>query len=185
MNFITIMPFSQVEWRTNSVLLTSIIVQCCKLRALVATASAVTRFHLQLIPGGLTQLCQEHICGGIGTHILPSPCACNKYAYRSNAESQHTQYSIFLYFQCLMFKESSSKNDQQLQIWKSRNTPFGLNSSVTAVIGQPPLAQPCRLRRAWLELMCVKTGWSLLNWGSVKKKAKWLTKNWFNHISGS
>lgn len=52
--------------------------------------------------------------------------------------------------------------------WKNSHSPFGLNSSVTALIGQPPLAQPCRLRRAWLELMWVKTGWSLLNWGSVK-----------------
>lgn len=33
------------------------------------------------------------------------------------------------------------------------DSPFGLNSSVTALIGQPPLVQPCRLRRAWLELM--------------------------------
>lgn len=38
------------------------------------------------------------------------------------------------------------------------HSPFGLNSSVTALIGQPPLAQPCRLSRAWLELMWVKTG---------------------------
>lgn len=36
---------------------------------------------------------------------------------------------------------------------KVADAPFGLNSSVTMLIGQPPLAQPCRLRRAWLELM--------------------------------
>lgn len=57
--------------------------------------------------------------------------------------------------------------------WKRNHSPFGLNSSVTAVIGQPPLAQPCKLRRAWLELMWVKTGWSLLNWGSVKAATVW------------
>lgn len=58
--------------------LTAIVVQCCKLGALVTTAGAVTGFHLQLIPGGLTQLCQEHICSRIGTYILPCPRTCNK-----------------------------------------------------------------------------------------------------------
>lgn len=75
----TIHPKMNVK--EKSLRLTSIIVQCCKLGALVATAGAVTGFHLQLVPGGLTQLCQEHICGGVGAYILPRPCTC-KFTYK-------------------------------------------------------------------------------------------------------
>ena len=45
---------------------------------------------------------------------------------------------------------------------------MGLNSRVTAAMGQPPLAHPCRFSRAWLELMWVNTDCSLLNWGSAE-----------------
>ena len=44
--------------------------------------------------------------------------------------------------------------------------PLGRYSSTMAVIGQPPLLQPCRLSRACVELMWVKRCWSLLKEGS-------------------
>lgn len=64
--------------------LTAVVVQRRKLGALVPTAGAVTGLHLQLIPGGLTQLCQEHVHGGVGAHILPRPRACDKHARNSS-----------------------------------------------------------------------------------------------------
>lgn len=39
-------------------------------------------------------------------------------------------------------------------------------------MGQPPLFQPCILRRAWVELMWVNRGCSLLNCGSVRETGK-------------
>lgn len=44
--------------------------------------------------------------------------------------------------------------------------PLGRYSSMMAVMGQPPLFQPCRLSRACVELMWVKRCWSLLKEGS-------------------
>lgn len=44
--------------------------------------------------------------------------------------------------------------------------PLGRYSRTMAVIGQPPLFQPCRLSRACVELMWVKRCWSLLKEGS-------------------
>lgn len=55
--------------------LTAIIIQRGKLGALVPTAGAVARLHLQLIPGGLTQLGEEDISRGVGAHALPGPGA--------------------------------------------------------------------------------------------------------------
>ncbi len=74
------------------------------------------------------------------------------------------------YFFCTIFQNITNN--------RIKKAPFGLNSSVTALIGQPPLAQPCRLRRAWLEFMWVKTGWSLLNCGSVKEAKSFCLKDY-------
>jgi len=45
--------------------------------------------------------------------------------------------------------------------------PLGRYSRTMAVMGQPPLLQPCRLSLACVELMWVKRCWSLLKEGSV------------------
>lgn len=57
--------------------LTAIVVQRGKLGALVATAGAVASLHLQLVPGGLSKLCQEHVCAHVGAHVLPRPRSCS------------------------------------------------------------------------------------------------------------
>lgn len=44
--------------------------------------------------------------------------------------------------------------------------PLGRYSRTMAVMGQPPLFQPCRFSRACVELMWVKRCWSLLKEGS-------------------
>lgn len=53
--------------------LTSVVVQRGELGALVTTAGAVAGFHLQLVPGGLTQLGQEDVGRGVGAQVLPRP----------------------------------------------------------------------------------------------------------------
>lgn len=55
--------------------LTAVIIGGGKLGALVATASAVAGLHLELIPGGLAQLAEEELSGGVGLKTLPSPRA--------------------------------------------------------------------------------------------------------------
>lgn len=45
--------------------------------------------------------------------------------------------------------------------------PLGRYSRTMAVMGQPPLLQPCRLSLACVELMWVKRCWSLLKEGSA------------------
>lgn len=42
---------------------------------MVATSSAVAGLHLELIPGGLAQLAEEELSGGVGLKTLPSPRA--------------------------------------------------------------------------------------------------------------
>lgn len=54
---------------------TAIIIQRGKLGALVPAPGAVARLHLQLIPGGLTQLSEEDVSRGVGAHALPGPGA--------------------------------------------------------------------------------------------------------------
>lgn len=53
--------------------LTAIVVSGGKLGALVATAGAVTGLHFELVPGGLTQLAEEELSGGVGLEALPGP----------------------------------------------------------------------------------------------------------------
>lgn len=53
--------------------LTAIVISGGKLGALVATACAVAGLHFQLVPGGLTQLTEEELCGGVGLEALPRP----------------------------------------------------------------------------------------------------------------
>lgn len=53
--------------------LTAIVVGGRKLGALVAAAGAVAGLHFELVPGGLTQLAEEELCGGIGLEALPGP----------------------------------------------------------------------------------------------------------------
>lgn len=55
--------------------LTTIIVSSGKLGALVAAACAVARLHFELIPGGLPQLAEEDLSGGVGLEALPGPRA--------------------------------------------------------------------------------------------------------------
>lgn len=55
--------------------LTAIVVSGGKLGALVATPSAVAGLHLELVPGGLTQLTEEELSGGVGFEALPGPGA--------------------------------------------------------------------------------------------------------------
>lgn len=45
--------------------------------------------------------------------------------------------------------------------------PLGRYSRTMAVMGQPPLLQPCRFSLACVELMWVKRCWSLLKEGSA------------------
>lgn len=40
---------------------------------MVPTPGAITGLHLQLVPGGLAELSQEHVGGGVGANILPRP----------------------------------------------------------------------------------------------------------------
>lgn len=100
--------FPEMPCRKN-LWLTAVVVQCRKLGALVPTAGAVTGFHLQLIPGGLTQLCQEHIHGGVGAHILPRPRACNK-------QSRFCSIKVNLSFEAALvphWKGSATQNRTQ------------------------------------------------------------------------
>lgn len=53
--------------------LTAVVVSGGKLGALVATASAVAGLHFELVPGGLTQLAEEELSGGVGLQALPGP----------------------------------------------------------------------------------------------------------------
>ncbi len=53
--------------------LTAIVVSGGKLGALVAAPSAVAGLHFELVPGGLTQLAQEELSGGVGLEALPGP----------------------------------------------------------------------------------------------------------------
>lgn len=53
--------------------LTAIVISGGKLETLVATTSAVAGLHFQLVPGGLTQLAEEELCGGVGLEALPGP----------------------------------------------------------------------------------------------------------------
>lgn len=65
-------------WRSNYETrdaLTAIIVRCGKLGALVATPSTVACLHLEFVPGGLTQLTEEELSGGVGLEALPGPGA--------------------------------------------------------------------------------------------------------------
>jgi len=55
--------------------LTAVVVQRGELGALVPTAGAVAGLHLQLVPGGLAQLRQEHVRRDVGAHRLPRPRA--------------------------------------------------------------------------------------------------------------
>lgn len=55
--------------------LTAVVVGGGKLGALVAAACAVAGLHLQLVPGGLTQLTEEELSSGVGLEALPSPRA--------------------------------------------------------------------------------------------------------------
>lgn len=55
--------------------LTAVVVGGGKLGALVAAASAVAGLHLELVPGGLAQLAEEELSGGVGLEALPSPRA--------------------------------------------------------------------------------------------------------------
>lgn len=52
------------------------------------------------------------------------------------------------------------------------HVPLGRKSSSRAVMGQPPLVQPCRLSPAWVELMWVSRGCSLLNTGSAGEEER-------------
>ena len=62
-------------WVKNKKPLTAVIVSGGELGALVPTARAVAGLHLQLVPGGLPQLRQEHVRRGVGPHRLPRPRA--------------------------------------------------------------------------------------------------------------
>lgn len=53
--------------------LTAIVISGGKLETLVATTGAVAGLHFQLVPGGLTQLAEEELCGGVGLEALPGP----------------------------------------------------------------------------------------------------------------
>lgn len=53
--------------------LTAIIVSGGKLGALVTTPSTVAGLHFELVPGGLTQLTEEELSGGVGLEALPGP----------------------------------------------------------------------------------------------------------------
>lgn len=55
--------------------LTAIVISGGKLEALVPTAGAVAGLHFQLVPGGLAQLTEEELRGGIGLQALPGPGA--------------------------------------------------------------------------------------------------------------
>lgn len=61
--------------REKRQVLTAVVVGGGKLGALVAAASAVAGLHLELIPGGLAQLAEEELSGGVGLEALPSPRA--------------------------------------------------------------------------------------------------------------
>ena len=52
---------------------TAIVVRGRKLGALVAAAGAVAGLHFELVPGGLTQLAEEELSGGVGLEALPGP----------------------------------------------------------------------------------------------------------------
>jgi hypothetical protein len=54
--------------------LTAIVVQGGKLGSLVAAASTVASSHAQLVPRGLSQLSQKHLCRAVGSETLPGPC---------------------------------------------------------------------------------------------------------------
>lgn len=54
-------------------ILTAIVVSGGKLGALVAAACTIAGLHFELIPGGLTQLTEEELTGGVGLEALPSP----------------------------------------------------------------------------------------------------------------
>lgn len=56
-------------------ILTSIVIGGGKLGALVTAASTVAGLHFELIPGGLPQLTEEELSGGIGFQALPGPGA--------------------------------------------------------------------------------------------------------------
>lgn len=53
--------------------LTAIVVSGGKLGALVTAPSTVTGLHFELVPGGLTQLAEEELSGGVGLQALPGP----------------------------------------------------------------------------------------------------------------
>lgn len=55
--------------------LTAIVVGGGELGALVAAPGAVAGLHLELIPGGLTQLAEEELSSGVGLEALPGPGA--------------------------------------------------------------------------------------------------------------
>lgn len=130
----------------ESLLLTAIIVQCCKLGALVSTASTVTGFHLQLIPGGLTQLCQEHICGGVGTDTLPCPCTYNQYTDK------------MLRLISLLYLLLSIKRRNVTSILR-----VGIFLLICCVISQN-ITNNCKWKKQWLtlwsKLECDSTDWT-------------------------
>lgn len=63
----------RVNDRKVTDILTAIIVGGGKLGALVAAAGTVAGLHFELVPGGLAQLAEEELSGGVGFEALPGP----------------------------------------------------------------------------------------------------------------
>lgn len=64
---------TEKRWTGTWDALTAVVVSGGELGALVAAPGAVAGLHFELVPGGLTQLAEEELRGGVGLEALPGP----------------------------------------------------------------------------------------------------------------